>query len=148
MVKPTAITYGLASAASVATLAIAYFPFYWILIQLQTWRLGHPNPFTIGPGMDAVPCSCVAALIAFGGGVVDSATGVRPAQRRDAAQKRHGKSTEKDSEPDEATRNVSQIRTRTADFSSHAADQISAAPPLHATMAAQTANDHHGRSAR
>src|ERR1700757_357453 len=29
-------------------------------------RLGHPNPFTIGPAMDAIPCSVVAALLAFG----------------------------------------------------------------------------------
>ena len=65
MVKRTAIIYGLAFAASVAALALAYLPFYWILIQIQTWRLGHPNPFTIGPAMDAVPCSFVAALIAF-----------------------------------------------------------------------------------
>jgi len=65
MVKRAAIIYGLASAAFVATLAFAYFPFYWILIQIQTWRLGHPNPFTIGPAMDTVPCSLAAALIAF-----------------------------------------------------------------------------------
>jgi hypothetical protein len=65
MVKRTAIIYGLAFGVSIATLALAYFPFYWILIQLQTLRLGHPNPFTIGPAMDAVPCSLVAALIAF-----------------------------------------------------------------------------------
>jgi hypothetical protein len=65
MVKRATVIYGLALAASVATLALAYFPFYWILIQIQTWRLGHPNPFTIGPAMDAVPCSFVPALIAF-----------------------------------------------------------------------------------
>jgi hypothetical protein len=67
-VKPTnraTKTYGLAFGASVATLVLTYFPFYWVLIKLQTWRLGHPNPFTIGPAMDAVPCSFVAALIAF-----------------------------------------------------------------------------------
>jgi hypothetical protein len=52
VVKRTAIIYGLAFAASVATLPLAYSAFYWILIQIQTWRLGHPNPFTIGPAMD------------------------------------------------------------------------------------------------
>ena len=65
MVKRAAIIYGVAFAASVATLALAYFPIYWILVQIQTFRLGHTNPFTIGPAMDAVPCSLVAALIAF-----------------------------------------------------------------------------------
>jgi len=41
-------------------------PLYWLLIQLQTWRLGHPNPFTFGPAMDAAICSSFAAGVAFG----------------------------------------------------------------------------------
>jgi hypothetical protein len=63
--KHPAFIYGLAFAVSVVTLVVAYFPFYWLLVQIQTWRLGHPNPFTIGPAMDAIPCSSVAAVIAF-----------------------------------------------------------------------------------
>ncbi|SRR5882762_5205004 len=63
--KHPALIYGLAFAVSVVTLLVAYFPFYWLLVQIQTWRLGHPNPFTIGPAMDAIPCSFVAAVIAF-----------------------------------------------------------------------------------
>ena len=65
VVTRTAIIYGLAFAASVATLSVAYFHLYWILIQIQTWRLGHPNPFTIGPAMEAIPCSVLASVIAF-----------------------------------------------------------------------------------
>jgi hypothetical protein len=60
-----ALIYGLAFAVFVVTLVVAYFPFYWLLVQIQTWRLGHPNPFTIGPAMDAIPCSFVAAGIVF-----------------------------------------------------------------------------------
>jgi hypothetical protein len=63
--KHPALIYVLAFAVSVVTLVVAYFPFYWLLVQIQTWRLGHPNPFTIGPAMDAIPCSFVAAAIAF-----------------------------------------------------------------------------------
>ena len=59
------LIYGTAFAVSVLILVVTYFPFYWLLVQLQTWRLGHPNPFTIGPAMDAIPCSVVAALLAL-----------------------------------------------------------------------------------
>lgn len=65
MVKHPALLYGLAFAVSVVTLVVAYFPFYWLLVQIQTWRLGHPNPFTIEPTMDAIPCSFVAAVMVF-----------------------------------------------------------------------------------
>jgi len=65
MVKRPAPTYGLGIAVFLLTLVVTYFPFYWLLVQLQTWRLGHPNPFTIGPSIDAIPCSVVAALVAF-----------------------------------------------------------------------------------
>lgn len=65
MVKRTAVIYGLAFVASLATITLAYSPFYWVLVQFQTWRLGHPNPFTIGPAMDAMPCSFVAGLVVF-----------------------------------------------------------------------------------
>ena len=66
MAKRPALIYGLAFAVSLVTLVVSYFSFYWLLIQLQTWRLGHPNPFTIGPDIDAILCSFVASLIAFG----------------------------------------------------------------------------------
>ena len=59
------LIYGTTSAVSVLILVVSYFPFYWLLVQIQTWRLGHPNPFTIGPAVDAIPCAFVAALIAF-----------------------------------------------------------------------------------
>ena len=65
MVKHHTVIYGLALAVSVLTLVVTYFPFYWLLVQFQTWRLGRPNPFTIGPAMDAIPCSFVTALITF-----------------------------------------------------------------------------------
>jgi hypothetical protein len=64
-VKHHALIYGLALAVSVLTLVVTYFPFYWLLVQLQTWRLGHPNPFTIGPATDAIPCSLVTGSITF-----------------------------------------------------------------------------------
>jgi hypothetical protein len=63
MVKHHALICGLALAVSVLTLVVTYFAFYWLLVQFQTWRLGHPNPFTIGPAMDAIPFSFVTALI-------------------------------------------------------------------------------------
>ena len=47
MAKRPALIYGLAFAVSLVT-------------------LGHPNPFTIGPDIDAILCSFVASLIAFG----------------------------------------------------------------------------------
>jgi hypothetical protein len=65
MVKHHTLIHSLALAVSVLTLVVTYFPFYWLLAQFQTWRLGHPNPFTIGPAMDAIPCSLVTALITF-----------------------------------------------------------------------------------
>jgi hypothetical protein len=65
MIRRSALIYGSAFAISLATILLSYFPFYWLLVQIQTWRLGHPNPFTIGPAMDAIPCAFLAAVIAF-----------------------------------------------------------------------------------
>ena len=65
MARRPLLIYGTASAVSVLILVVSYLPFYWLLVQIQTWRLAHPNPFTIGPAVDAISCSFVAALIAF-----------------------------------------------------------------------------------
>ena len=65
MARRSLLIYGTALAVSVLILVVSYLPIYWFLVQIQTWRLGHPNPFTIGPAMNAIPCSFVAALIAF-----------------------------------------------------------------------------------
>jgi len=65
MARRSLLIYGTAFAVSVLILVVSYFPFYWLLVQIQTWRLGHPNPFTIGPAVDAILCAFVAALIAF-----------------------------------------------------------------------------------
>src|SRR5258708_7866462 len=59
------LIYGTTSAVSVLILMVSYFPFYWLLVQIQSWRLGHPNPFTIRPAVDAIPCAFAAALITF-----------------------------------------------------------------------------------
>jgi hypothetical protein len=64
-VRHNTLIYGIALAVSVLTLVVTYFLFYWLLVQFQTCRLGHPNPFTIGPAMDAIPCSFMTALITF-----------------------------------------------------------------------------------
>jgi hypothetical protein len=64
-VKHNTLVYGIALAVSVLTLVVTYFPYYWLLVQFQTWRLGHPNPFTIGLAMDAIPCSFMTASITF-----------------------------------------------------------------------------------
>ena len=65
MAQRSLLIYGTALTASVLILVVSYFPLYWLLVQIQTWRLGHPNPFTIGPAVDAIPCALVVALIAF-----------------------------------------------------------------------------------
>jgi hypothetical protein len=65
MAQRSLLIYGTAFAVSVSIPVVSYFPFYWLLVQIQTWRLGHPNPFTIGPAVDAIPCAFLAALIAF-----------------------------------------------------------------------------------
>jgi hypothetical protein len=65
MARRSLLIYGIAFAVSVLMFVASYFPFYWLLVQMQTWRLGHPNPFTIGPAVDAIPCAFVTALIAF-----------------------------------------------------------------------------------
>jgi hypothetical protein len=57
--------YGAASAVSLVTLLVGYFAFRWLLISCQTWRLGHPNPFVIGPGIDAALLAVVTAAIVF-----------------------------------------------------------------------------------
>lgn len=56
---------GAASAASLVTLIIGYFAFRWLLISYQTWRLGRPNPFVIGPEIDAALLAVVTAAIVF-----------------------------------------------------------------------------------
>jgi len=61
----SAIIYGTAFALSFLTLLVSYFPFVWLLIRYQTWRLRHPNPFVIGPAMDAIWCSFLTAMIVF-----------------------------------------------------------------------------------
>lgn len=60
-----AITYGKAFALSMATLLGSYLVFRWLLISYQTWRLGHPNPFIIGPEIDAMLLALLAAGIVF-----------------------------------------------------------------------------------
>ena len=65
MSRRPAIVYGTAFGLSVLTLLVGYFPFVWLLIRYQTWRLGHPNPFVIGPDMDAIWCSFLAVGIVF-----------------------------------------------------------------------------------
>jgi hypothetical protein len=57
--------YGAASAASMVTLLVGYFAFRWLLISYQTWRLGHPNPFVIGPEIDATMLAVVTAAVVF-----------------------------------------------------------------------------------
>ena len=65
MSRRSAVIYGMAFALSLVTLVVSYVPFEWLLIRFQTWRLGHPNPFVIGPAIDAVWCSLLAAVIVF-----------------------------------------------------------------------------------
>jgi hypothetical protein len=65
MAQRSLLIYGTAFAVSVLILVVSYFPFYWLLVQIQTWRLGHPNPFVIGPSLDAILCSLLAAGIVF-----------------------------------------------------------------------------------
>jgi hypothetical protein len=65
MPRRLGVIYGTAFALSLVTLLATYFPFVWLLIRLQTWRLGHPNPFAIGPAVDAVWCSVLVAMVVF-----------------------------------------------------------------------------------
>lgn len=65
MARHPAVIYGTAFALSLATFLASYVPFEWLLIRFQTWRLGHANPFVIGPAMDAVWCSVLAAVSVF-----------------------------------------------------------------------------------
>jgi hypothetical protein len=65
MARRSLLIYGTAFAVSVLILVVCYLPFYWLFVQIQTWRFDHPNPFTSGAAVDAIPCSFVAALIAF-----------------------------------------------------------------------------------
>jgi hypothetical protein len=60
-----AVIYGTALALSLLTFLVSYFPFVWLLQHIQTWRLGHPNPIDIGPAMDGILFSFLAAVIAF-----------------------------------------------------------------------------------
>src|SRR5258707_10888732 len=62
--RPSAI-YGTALALSVVTILVSYVAFRWLLISYQTWRLGHPNPFVMGPETDAMLLSLLAATIVF-----------------------------------------------------------------------------------
>jgi hypothetical protein len=59
------VIYGIAFALSFVAFGISYFPFVWLLIRYQTWRLGHPNPFIIGPELDAIWCSLLAGVMVF-----------------------------------------------------------------------------------
>jgi len=65
MSRRPAVIYGTAFALSLVALLVSYFPFVWLLIRYQTWRLGHPNPFVIGPELDAIWCSLLAGVIVF-----------------------------------------------------------------------------------
>lgn len=65
MSRRPAVVYGTAFALSVGTLLVSFAVFRWLLICYQTWRLGHANPFVIGPEMDAVLLSLLAAAIVF-----------------------------------------------------------------------------------
>jgi hypothetical protein len=57
--------YGSAFGLAALTLCVSYFPFAWLLIRYQIWRLGHPNPFVIGPELDALWVSSLTAVIVF-----------------------------------------------------------------------------------
>src|SRR5690348_6318404 len=57
--------YGAAFAAALLTFLVGQFAFRWLLISYQTWRLGHPNPFVIGPEIDAAMLAVVTAAIVF-----------------------------------------------------------------------------------
>lgn len=65
MSRHFAITFGKAFGLSIATLLCAYLVFRWLLINYQTRRLGHPNPFVIGPEIDAMLLALLAAGIVF-----------------------------------------------------------------------------------
>jgi hypothetical protein len=65
MSRQFAHVYGAASAASLVTLLVGYFAFRWLLISYQTLSLGHPNPFVIGPEIDAAMLAVVTAAIVF-----------------------------------------------------------------------------------
>lgn len=65
MSRHFAITCGRALALSIATLLCSYLAFRWLLISYQTWHLGHPNPFVIGPETDAMLLALLAAGIVF-----------------------------------------------------------------------------------
>jgi hypothetical protein len=65
MSRRPVIIYGTALALSAVTLFVSYVAFRWLLIRYQTWQLGHPNPFVIGPELDAVVLSFLTAVIVF-----------------------------------------------------------------------------------
>lgn len=65
MSRRPAVIYGTAFALSLVTILACYFPLVRLLIRYQTWRLGHPNPFVIGPSLDAIFCSLLVAVIVF-----------------------------------------------------------------------------------
>jgi hypothetical protein len=60
-----AVIYGTAFTLSVVTLLDSYVAFRWLLICYQTWCLGHPNPFVIGPELGAMVLSSLTAVIIF-----------------------------------------------------------------------------------
>jgi|HubBroStandDraft_6_1064221.scaffolds.fasta_scaffold05688_2 hypothetical protein len=65
MSRRPVIIYGTALALSTATLFVSYVTFRWLLIRYQTWQLGHPNPFVIGPELDAIVLSFLTSAIVF-----------------------------------------------------------------------------------
>jgi hypothetical protein len=65
MSRRPAIIYATAFASSLITFLASYFSLVWILVRYKTWRLGHPNPFVIGPTMDAAMGALLVAVIVF-----------------------------------------------------------------------------------
>jgi membrane-anchored protein YejM (alkaline phosphatase superfamily) len=65
MSRQIAHVYSAASAASLVTLLVGYFAFRRLLIFYQTLSHGHPNPFVIGPEINAAMLAVVTAAIVF-----------------------------------------------------------------------------------
>jgi len=62
----SALLYCVAFLFAFAIFEVLSVPLYWLLVRFQAWRLGHPNPFTFGPAMDAAISSAFVAGVAFG----------------------------------------------------------------------------------
>ncbi len=65
MPRRPVIIYGTALVLSAVTLFVSYVAFRWLLTRYQTWQLGHPNPFVIGPELDSIILSFLTAVIVF-----------------------------------------------------------------------------------